>query len=303
MADKQRFFPREDYIPVAYGYARVSHGVQFEKGNSIEDQERRIKAYFDLRSNDESSGLFGATWGGVLSEPNAQSAFSKPFAARPTGDKLVHELLNPSDHIIIDKLDRMFRNVEDFCVSNRWFAERGISLHFVNHFGLSVDTGSSGGGFWIKLMVMLAEMESIRIGERVRSSRASLRARGLQDGTGVPFFCMIVGLPKGKKRGCGGRVEFKPWAVEMMERIAEYRDVRKLTFRDIGTHYIDKELGSYGIPSHEYGNERHKFKIEYMYWFYKGWVDLGKPDIATISPKRVAAEYKSKVIAKRRAGG
>src|SRR5688572_12888768 len=105
----QRFFPQEGYTPQVRGYARVSHKSQLDKGNSLLDQETRIKAYYDLRNLEPNSVFAGTEFDQVYCEPLAQSAYDKPFRMRPMG-KLIYEQISPGDHVIIDKVDRIWRD-------------------------------------------------------------------------------------------------------------------------------------------------------------------------------------------------
>lgn len=288
MIHKRRFLAPDDYTPVAYGYGRVSHSSQVEKGNSIPDQQARISAYYDLRRMDERSDLARTTWGCMFGEPKAQSAFSKPLRMRPAGKEII-EVLRPGDHVIIDRLDRMVRSVEDFLDIDRWFGERGISLHIVNMAGASIDTSTAMGRFMLTNFALHAEFESLIKGERIRDARARLRARKLDAGVGVPIFVEVVGCEGGKTSGSGGKREFRPWSKEVFERI---------------NWLIDREGKGYRATCTAINAERKRMRVEppkfnptqisRMYWFWKAWEAAGCPDLNEIKFGELVNNYRAK---------
>ena len=293
MRVKQLFFPPAGTSAKVCGYGRVSHQRQYDKGNSIPDQETRVRAYYDMRQLDDASPLKGIEWGGMYSEPNAQSAFSRPFRNRPTGAKLWAEVLNPGDHLIIDKLDRIFRSLEDFCSSDRYFAERGIRLHFVNFFGLSMDTGCLGGWLILNQFAMFSELESLRISERVCSARMQRRLNGRHDGAAVPFFCEVVDCGDGKKVGGNGRLIFKPWALPLMEKIVQMRDTGRW-WKGIVKSGVQNELTDERGNKIECTKPLNRDQFRKLYWFYRAWIAAGKPDPTTLKVKDFVDEYKRK---------
>lgn len=291
MRYKQIKFAPPGYIPRIHGYCRVSHQRQYEKGNSVKDQEARIMQYIELRKLDSSdpdfqSAVFHRFW----TEPRAQSAYSRELRQRPAGAKLFDDL-KPSDYIVVDKLDRMFRNTEDFLASRRYFAERGVGLHFVNFMGMSVDTSSTGGGMFIHMLAMMAELESDRIGERVSLARKARMAQGKHSGGAVPFFCYLQGGKNGKKSGSGGRLEFHQWALDIMPKIVQLHDETGRSFEGIGKDGAWDFLAKYiNVPR---GDRQNSVAIiRRLYWFYKAWDAAGKPDINTVKITDMVRSYK-----------
>ncbi len=283
MRVKQLFFPEPGAIPRAYGYGRVSHRNQYEKGDSLVDQAIRVKAYYEMRQLDPLSSLRGVEWGGMHDEPNAQSAFKRPFRLRPTGGKLWKEILKPGDHLIIDKLDRLFRSLEDFCSSIRFFEERGIGVHFVNFFGLSMDTECLGAWLIMNQFAMFSQLESMRISERVCSARQQRRINGRHDGASVPFFCVTVNCGDGKSMGGGGHLEFKPWAIPLMEAVIKMRHAGR-RWCAITKSGLQHELVVNGKPVPcEKPLNRDQFRK--LYWFYRAWTAAGRPDVTTLKVK------------------
>lgn len=276
MRFKQRFFPLPGYVPKFYGYARVSHKNQADRGNSIADQEARLRQYYELIKFDVPV----LEWGGIYAEPRAQSAFTRPFPSRPAGKELTG-LLQPGDYVAVDKYDRMFRDLEDFSIRRRWFAERGISLQIVSLHGASVDANSTAGNLYISFLCLMAEVESVRVSERVSLARASRRASGRHAGTPPPFFCEVVDCAPGKI--LGGRLVFLPWALPAMEKIVYMRDELRMSFRKILAALNKEDAVPKRMPM---------MHIARMYYFYKGWLRDGRPDINTIKVGEYVERWK-----------
>lgn len=270
MKHKQRFFPPPGYIPRFYAYCRVSHKRQFDKGDSIESQEQRIRAYFEMKRLEEFHPCAKAEWGGVYAEPLAQSAYSKPFPSRPAGKEL-HNILKPGDHLCVDKFDRIFRDLEDFSIRRRWFKERGIRLHIVNFLGMCLEADSRGGDMMLSMFAVIAEAESMQLSQRISMARAARRASGRHGGTAVPYVCQCVDNAEGKK--IGGRLVFHDWAVPLFEKITQLREKQGMSWEkvawEVARFHHDKHLG----PS----------RCQDLYGFWKQWHAMGKPDINTIS--------------------
>lgn len=287
MIHKQRAFPPLDYICQIYGYGRVSHTNQMDKGQSIPDQEARITAYVQLRQLDDKGTFAACHWAGMFSEPRAQSAFSKPFRQRPTGSQLM-ELLNPGDHLVVDKLDRLIRAAEDFFSLNRYFAERGMRLHIVNLGGASLDTGTALGHLILGNMALYAEFESLMKGERVSEARARRRAEHTDAGVTLPVFCYLEGLPEGRERGSGAKRVFKDWAIPFFERLQYLREVDGLRFgairKIITTEHPDPDV------------RRLDYQLfEKAYWFWKAWNAAGRPDLNELKFTSFTQEYKQRM--------
>ncbi len=279
MKVRQRFFPEPGEPILAWGYGRVSHKGQFDKGNSLEDQEVRIRQYFSLRKSDPHSTVANAIYAGMICEPKAQSAFSRSFASRIAGKELM-EKLKPGHHLIVDKLDRIFRSLEDFVLQMRWFAERDISLHIVNFHGLAMDTGCLGGGMLLKIWAVFAESESLRISERIGMSRAARRMKGEHGGGMIPWFCTLEGGAEGKKRGCGGKLVIKPECLALRERLME------------------PKASMWQIASEKYKTrdklERYYRKLSFLRDFFLAQKEAGMPDINTLKIVDFVREYRER---------
>lgn len=284
MRHKQRFYPAPGYVSQIYGYGRVSHTSQFEAGNSIPDQEARIKAYVEMRKMDE--GPFrDAHWAGMFAEPKAQSAFKRPFKMRPAGKELA-AILQPSDHVVVDKLDRIVRSQSDWAEIDRYLSERNISLHIVNHGGCSIDGGSSVSWLLMAMQVTFSEYECMLKGERVRDARARARAQKRHAGTGVPRFMKVVDCQEGKTRG--GRLVFHDWYQPVIERVLFMRDVLKMSWKDICLTLKKDRKGLSADTPYTFNPNQ----LDRMYWFYLAWKHAGEPDINELKVGEFTDNYK-----------
>jgi len=275
MRFKQRFFSPRSYVPKFYGYARFSHRRRldkFDKVDSVADQEIRIRAFFEMLKAERI-----LEWGGMFSEPLAQSAHKRRFSRRPAGRELV-AILRPGDQLCVDRYYRLFRDMEDFAHQRRWFAERGIGLHIVSFLGLSMDANSLGAEMMFVMYEAFGEFESQMKSELVRAAKASLRSRGRHDGAKLPKFCQLVDCPPGETNI--GRRMFLPWALPAMDMIEDAVDSgRKLSSA------IDEIKEQFGVRlNRNYASD--------LYWFTKAYKELGQPDINTLNWLDVMVEYK-----------
>lgn len=156
----------------AYGYARVSHRNSLERNESIPAQRERIKRYYEAFLQPE-----GVSWKGVYDDKTNISAFKTRFVDRPAGRELV-AILQPGDHLIIDKIDRLWRNLRDFCELMDTFRNKNITVHIQNFLGQPLLNNSTLGEFSLRIFVMLAELESAVKSERTCEALAIRRKAG-----------------------------------------------------------------------------------------------------------------------------
>jgi DNA invertase Pin-like site-specific DNA recombinase len=161
-------------MSTAYGYARISHHDGFKEGDSINSQKMRIEGYYKMML--EASGV---TFGGVHTDGKNCSASKVNFYQRPAGKALV-AIMQPGDHFIIDKLDRLWRSLEDFCRLMRWFKSQRIQVHIVDMRGCSVQMGTPMGDFMLQMMVSIAQLEASMISSRTKQALEAKRKAGVE---------------------------------------------------------------------------------------------------------------------------
>ncbi|HEI6418175.1 TPA: recombinase family protein [Staphylococcus aureus] len=137
------------------GYARVSTGLQ-----NLNLQEDRLNAYgCEKIFSDHISG-------------------SK--SKRPGLDKAI-EFARSGDTIVVWRLDRLGRNMEDLITLVNELNERGVSFHSLEE-NITMDKSSSTGQLLYHLFAAFAEFERNLILERSSAGRIAARARGRYGG-------------------------------------------------------------------------------------------------------------------------
>ncbi|EIQ3991601.1 recombinase family protein [Staphylococcus pseudintermedius] len=137
------------------GYARVSTGLQ-----NLNLQEDRLNAYgCEKIFSDHISG-------------------SK--SKRPGLDKAI-EFARSGDTIVVWRLDRLGRNMEDLITLVNELNERGVSFHSLEE-NITMNKSSSTGQLLFHLFAAFAEFERNLILERSSAGRIAARARGRYGG-------------------------------------------------------------------------------------------------------------------------
>jgi DNA invertase Pin-like site-specific DNA recombinase len=140
----------------ALGYIRVSTLEQAQGGVSLEAQEARIRAYCTAAE---------LTLGPIIRDEGVTT--DKPLAKRPGGGAVLRVLARrEAQHVVVVKLDRLFRNVvEGLTTMQAW--DRGeVALHLVDHGGQSINTKSAVGRLFLTMYLGFAEFEKNQISER-----------------------------------------------------------------------------------------------------------------------------------------
>ena len=137
------------------GYARVSTGLQ-----NLNLQEDRLKKHgCEKIFSDHISG-------------------SK--SKRPGLDKAI-EFARSGDTIVVWRLDRLGRNMEDLIILVNELNNRGVSFHSLEE-NITMDKSSSTGQLLFHLFAAFAEFERNLILERSSAGRIAARARGRYGG-------------------------------------------------------------------------------------------------------------------------
>ncbi|MCG1826713.1 recombinase family protein [Staphylococcus epidermidis] len=137
------------------GYARVSTGLQ-----NLNLQEDRLNQY-------GCEKIFSDHISGSRSK-------------RPGLDKAI-EFARSGDTIVVWRLDRLGRNVEDLITLVNELNNRGVSFHSLEE-NITMDKSSSTGQLLFHLFAAFAEFERNLILERSSAGRMAARARGRYGG-------------------------------------------------------------------------------------------------------------------------
>ena len=154
----------------AIGYVRVSTVRQVEEGNSIQSQ------FEDIRNYAKSRGLIIRSKNIVIDDGTSGGI---PIWERPKAQKLLKLVESGKyKHVIVTKLDRMFRLTNDAILTIEELKDAGVSLHIINMGGQSLDTSSAMGQFILTFIAAIAQLERGLIAERTKEAMNYLMSKG-----------------------------------------------------------------------------------------------------------------------------
>lgn len=154
------------------GYVRVSTKEQAESKLSLTHQEQKIRALAVAHDH-------------TLAKMFNDAAESAKDLNRPAVQELLREVESGKiGHVIIYKLDRLIRNVENLGFLLRLFEKKGVTLSSVSE---SLDTSTAGGRMVVNLLGMIAQWERETIAERTQVALDVKRGRGEKLGGIVPY--------------------------------------------------------------------------------------------------------------------
>ena len=146
--------------PNAVIYLRVSSKKQADEGYSIASQDVSCNNYAQLKNYNVAKIFIDEGVSATIHLWN-----------RPAG-KAMREYIekNNIQHIIVVKMDRLFRSVRDLLETVDELTEKDIGLHLVEFSGQSLDTTSAMGRFFLTVIGAIGELESGQISERTKES-------------------------------------------------------------------------------------------------------------------------------------
>ena len=136
-----------------YGYARVSTKGQQHEGNSLQDQEQKLRA--------------------AGAEEIYSDSFTGTTMDRPQFSALLSRL-QAGDELMVTKLDRLARSATKGVECIRSLAEKGVVVNILN-MGRIDDT--SVGKLVLTIMMAFAEYERDMIVERTQAGKAVARMK------------------------------------------------------------------------------------------------------------------------------
>lgn len=140
----------------AIGYIRVSTEEQAVEGVSLPVQEAKIRSYCQLHGLDLMRIIAdeGTSAGRRLSQRGGGSELLNVVESGQVG------------HVVVLKLDRLFRRAGEALSETENWDRRDIILHLVDQKGASISTRNSLGRFFFVMLAGVAEMERGLIAER-----------------------------------------------------------------------------------------------------------------------------------------
>ena len=166
-------------------YARCSDRKQAIKGDSVADQVQRGAKYIEAKQYERLGYRV------VVLEDSGASAFSKPFFMRE-GGKQFRSKAQPGDILLIDKVDRLLRSIEDFADIFRWLEAFDCDLQIVDCFGAEMSLSSPMGKFMLTNLANFAELESALKSQRQVAACESRRSRNIAPNARPPVGCKTV---------------------------------------------------------------------------------------------------------------
>lgn len=107
-----------------------------------------------------------------------EDRISGKTVSRPGFDRIMQDI-QPGDHIVVWKLDRLGRSLVHVVQTVNDFKARGIHFSSLTE---TIDTSSPMGQFTFHLMAALGQLERQIISERTKAGLAATRARGTRLG-------------------------------------------------------------------------------------------------------------------------
>ena len=134
---------------------RVSTDEQVQKGDSLDAQEDALVA-FAKENNMKIVGIY---------RDEGHSA-RKPVLKRPVMLQLLEDVkAGKIDRILVTKLDRWFRNVEQYYAVQRILDKYNVAWQTILE---NYETATADGRFKVNIMLSVAENESDRTSERIK---------------------------------------------------------------------------------------------------------------------------------------
>ena len=151
----------------AVAYVRVSSKKQAEEGVSIPAQVEKCVAYAVFRE-------LGLADEDIFIDDGVSAATH--LWSRPAGRRMREAIYEQRvGHIIVLKMDRLFRDVQDCLSTVDELAGIGVDIHILDQNGGTLDTSTSMGRFFLTIIASLAELERGQISERTKIAMKYLK--------------------------------------------------------------------------------------------------------------------------------
>ncbi len=163
-------------------YCRVSTALQFEKGNSIPEQKKRLSAFCESKGWDNYDFF-------------VDPGFSGSNLDRPALQDLIRKI-NEYDMVLVYKLDRLSRNQRELLyLIDDVFLKNGVDFNSMTE---NFDTSTPVGRLMLSMMGAFAELERQQINERMMMGRIASASKGKwRGGSGVPTGYKYIPVKQG----------------------------------------------------------------------------------------------------------
>jgi len=181
-------------------YHRYSPRRNQEECESIEVQAERCESYARHQFGEDVELT-------AFADPAVSGG--TPLAERPEGGRLVASLRR-GDILVVQRLDRLFRDAADGIAWVRQWTKRGISLHLADQGGCSIDCSSAVGRFMIGQLLLQAEFEKDLTGEKTSYAMKRHQRAGRAMSAQAPYGFRKV-----------GREEIKDGKMKVVQHLVE----------------------------------------------------------------------------------
>jgi DNA invertase Pin-like site-specific DNA recombinase len=210
---------------LAWIYARASH-VTNSDTDSVPAQIERCRMRFKM--NWEPKGYVLARI-----KPDLVTSASKINFFNRTNGAAIGRLATAGDVILVDKMDRIFRSLADFCNTQKELDERGVILEIGDCMFCS-DPKNPFYKAMIAMMAMFAEMEAAQKSVRIKDVFARRLQAGAEINGIMPIGIMLV---KRRREGFGEKPlkfrEWDPWWRSIQNAICVKADIEGWTCEQI----------------------------------------------------------------------
>jgi DNA invertase Pin-like site-specific DNA recombinase len=146
----------------ALGYCRVSTADQHESGKSLDAQDYAIRYH-----------AAGKQWPVV--DVTHEQGSGKDLSREKLQDTLRRLAADEADTLIVTRLDRLTRSLQDFCQLVEWFRDAQKTLVVLD---FDLDTSTPAGELIAHMMAALAQWQRRVIAENTRSALQEKRRQG-----------------------------------------------------------------------------------------------------------------------------
>jgi len=222
-----------------YGYVRVSTAMQAQEGASLDEQERKIRAWSDMNS----MKLMG-----VFKDEGVSGTFM--FERPGFGDLM--KVIDKGDVLVANDLSRVTRNASDAAKLLEDFKAREITIVFIKD---GFDTSTMMGGVMAQMASLMKELEAKQTAERTKDTLAEMQMKG-RNISRPPYGWQKASSVKGS-----GLVENEnqQFIIKWMRKL---RDENKLPYAEIAKILNDKGVPSPGKGKNGWTGESVKKIIE-----------------------------------------
>lgn len=149
-------------------YLRVSTALQAKSGLGLQAQTTAAQSYAKTLTAPWATECHNEKGLPGFFVDDGKSAYSLPLHKRPAGKALLASL-QKDDILVVLRLDRLCRSMEDFCSLVKLFEQKGVSLVSLSP---QINMTTANGRALAKLLIVVAEWESAIKSERIKGALA-----------------------------------------------------------------------------------------------------------------------------------